>query len=62
MFKTAIYLSGLLEALVPLKLQEAQEEELQGDKGQGRESVVLGARLVPLGCHTQKLLQWEQVW
>lgn len=52
----ATHLAGLLEALVPLELEEAQEQELQGDQGQGREAVVLGTCLKPLGLHTQQLL------
>ena len=53
------HLASGLEALVPLELQEAQQQELQRQQRQGREAVVLCARLEPLGLHTQQLLQIE---
>lgn len=57
--KEGKHLAGLLETLVPLELKEAQKEELQGDQGQRREAVVLGACLIPLGLHAQELLRMQ---
>lgn len=51
------HLSSLLEALVPLELQEAQQQELQCCERYGREAVVLGAGVKPLGGHSQEFLR-----
>lgn len=56
MCRAGTHRAGLLEALVPLDLQEAHDDELNGGQGSSGDVVLLSTSLEPGGGHAQQLL------